>query len=233
MHDGGLEFVRFKRNRHRLKRTGFVHRKPRSPATLAGIVAIHAGVIAALVLIRSEYVSPVNGPFPISFYPAPTPPPAAPEPEPRARTDRPVDSRTPVTAIPDDSAIIRVDRSAPIIPTGGDAGTAERIEPLPLPTPAAPVLVEATPDPRHAEAFQPPYPPAKQRLGEEGRVILKVLIGTDGRVKATEIVVSDDPAFSAVTVRQAMTRWRFRPATRDGVAVEAWRTMTVRFEMRR
>ncbi|WP_414901109.1 energy transducer TonB [Sphingomonas flavalba] len=215
---------------------GFVHRKPRSPATLAGVVAIHAGVIAALVLIRGDYVPKINGPFPISFYPAPDPPPPPPTPQPevRAKTDRPVDSRTPVTPTPDDSAIIRVDRSEPIILTGGDSDATDRVAPLPLPSPtAAPVLVEAAPDPRHAEAFQPPYPPAKQRLGEEGRVVLKVLVGTDGRVRATEIVASDDPAFSTVTVRQAMTRWRFRPATRDGVAVEAWRTMTVRFEMRR
>lgn len=60
---------------------------------------------------------------------------------------------------------------------------------------------------------------------------MKVLVGIDGRVKAVELVSADDPGFAEATRRQALRHWRFRPATRDGVPVESWRTMTVRFRM--
>ncbi len=58
-----------------------------------------------------------------------------------------------------------------------------------------------------------------------------MLIGTDGRVKRAERVSAASDAFWAATERRALDKWRFRPATRDGVPVEAWRTMTVRFEL--
>ena len=207
---------------------GFSHRKPRSPATLVGVVAIHAGVIAALVLIRSDYVPKINGSFPIAFYPAPKP--IQPPPQTQAKASNPVATSRPLPPDANDSVIIQTRTADPIILAGAPDGVpvTSTLPKLDVPIP---VLVEAAPDPRFARDFQPPYPPAKQRLGEEGRVVLRVLVGTDGRVKATEILASDDDAFSTVTVRQALGRWRFRPATRDGVAVETWRTLTVRFEM--
>ncbi|MBA2920969.1 TonB family protein [Sphingomonas sp. MAH-20] len=70
------------------------------------------------------------------------------------------------------------------------------------------------------------------RTGVEGITVVKVLIGTDGRVKQVAIVSTDDPLFADATERQALRRWRFRPATRDGIAVESWKQMTVRFELR-
>ncbi|OHT17736.1 Gram-negative bacterial tonB protein [Sphingomonas haloaromaticamans] len=70
---------------------------------------------------------------------------------------------------------------------------------------------------------------ARQEI--EGVVVVRVLIGADGRVKAVEQVSTTDPAFFEATKRQALRAWRFRPATRDGVAVESWRTMRVKFEM--
>jgi protein TonB len=104
------------------------------------------------------------------------------------------------------------------------------LPPQPTPTPM-PVLTRPQMDARYARDFQPPYPPSEQRAGREGLVSVRVLIGADGRVKQIEKIAAASDAFWAVTERQALTRWRFRPATRDGVAMEAWREMTVRFEM--
>jgi protein TonB len=41
----------------------------------------------------------------------------------------------------------------------------------------------------------------------------------------------DIAEFLAATRRQALAKWRFKPATLDGVAVESWKEMTVRFVM--
>jgi len=111
--------------------------------------------------------------------------------------------------------------------------------PIDLGPPARPVdpppalkLVFAELDPRYAGAFQPDYPASEQRREIEGVAKVRVLIGTDGRVKAVELVSTDSPGFFAETKRRALAKWRFTPATRGGVAEESWKTMTVRFEIR-
>lgn len=95
--------------------------------------------------------------------------------------------------------------------------------------PPAPVFTEASADPRYADQFQPLYPAEERRLGVEGLVKVRVLIGTDGRVKAIEPVSAASPGFLDATRRQALSKWRFRPATRDGVPIERWRIMRVNF----
>ena len=87
-------------------------------------------------------------------------------------------------------------------------------------------------DGRFAGAFQPDYPASEQRRGIEGVVKVRVLIGTHGRVKAVELVSTDSPGFFEETRRRALAKWRFKPATRGGVAEESWKVMTVRFQIR-
>lgn len=98
-------------------------------------------------------------------------------------------------------------------------------------TKPAPVVVDAVVDPRYAANYQPEYPSSERRLGNEGRVVVKVLIGTDGRVKQVEMVSSPSSSFFEATRRRALEKWRFKPGTRDGVPMETWKTMAVRFVM--
>ena len=96
-----------------------------------------------------------------------------------------------------------------------------------------PVIVGPQVDPRFAAALQPEYPPSMVRAEQEGAVVIRVLIGTDGRVKEAVIVSAATNDFAEVTKRQALRKWRFKPGTRDGVLQEGWRTMNVRFELPR
>ncbi len=96
---------------------------------------------------------------------------------------------------------------------------------------ADPVFVGARINPGYANALQPVYPPGMIRAEMEGFATVRVLIGTDGRVKQVEAVKASDPAFLDATRKQALAKWRFLPATRDGEAVESWREMTVRFQL--
>ena len=70
-----------------------------------------------------------------------------------------------------------------------------------------------------------------QRLGIEGSVTVRVLVGSDGRPLRIEAVKVDQDSFLTATRDWAMKHWRFAPATRDGEPYEEWRTMTVRFTM--
>lgn len=216
-----------------MQREGYAQRKSLSPTALTATIAIHAAGLAAILLIRGDYVPSLKPAIfttiPILSDPPPPPPTNVDPPKSRGRVERPVDQPKPVQPTRTDSAEIIIRPVDPILPSGGGADPvieATRIDP------PAPVLVDPSPDPRFAGAFQPPYPPAMQRMGREGKVVVRVLIGSDGRVKSANIVASDDEAFSSVTLRQALSRWRFRPATRDGAPVEGWKTLTVRFEMK-
>jgi periplasmic protein TonB len=78
----------------------------------------------------------------------------------------------------------------------------------------------------------PPYPSRSRRRGEQGTVMLHVLVGADGSVERVEIAASsgfdalDDAALA--TVRE---RWRFVPARRDGVPAESWVMVPIRFAL--
>jgi len=77
---------------------------------------------------------------------------------------------------------------------------------------------------------KPPYPLLARRLGEQGVVLLRVHVRADGNVAEAEIKQSsgstllDDSALR--TVRES---WRFLPARLDGVPVESWVEVPIRF----
>ena len=94
--------------------------------------------------------------------------------------------------------------------------------------------VGAKPDPRALAFFQPDYPPSALRLEQEGTVILRVRVGTDGRIlEAIVLSSSGYDSLDRAAVMQALRKWRFTPATENGVAVESWVKAPVRFELKR
>lgn len=163
--------------------------------------------------------------------PKPKPPEVKPEAK-RQPEQQPTRVTTPPTDMPPvGNAPTVLTTQDPIAPSAG-AGTGPTIiveKPLP---PAKPPLVLAQLDPRFAGSFQPDYPASEQRRGVEGVAKVRVLIGTDGRVKAVEAISSDSPGFFEETRRRALSKWRFKPATRGGIAEESWQVMTVRFQIR-
>ena len=210
-----------------------------NPASLGVALGINAVVVGALFFAAPKLGIFEPPPRPIEGYNVPiVPPPPEPQPEPLTpRVERVTD--TPVAPQP-----LRVDAfetpiatdTGPIFATGTatiDPGpiTGTGTDPIPLPTPAPPVLVQPGIDPRYADDFQPSYPAEERRAGREGRVVVKVLVGTDGRVKRLERVSAATDAFWRATERQALSRWRFTPGTRDGAPMEAWRTMTLTFRL--
>lgn len=108
----------------------------------------------------------------------------------------------------------------------GSGGETIAVESVP-----APPLIAAQLDPRYAGSFQPDYPAYEQRNAVEGVVKVRVRVGTDGRVKAVELVSATSPGFFAETRRRALAKWRFVPAKRGDATEESWVLMTVRFKL--
>jgi periplasmic protein TonB len=126
----------------------------------------------------------------------------------------------------------------PSFPIGGTLGEETKIAAVdidkivkPEILPPAPIFKSAVRDPRFAGMFQPNYPVAMLQREIEGTVTIRVLIGTDGRVRQANVIKAATPEFAAATEKQALTKWRFKPATRGGEQVEDWQTLTVRFDI--
>lgn len=131
---------------------------------------------------------------------------------------------------------------APPAPPGAAAMAAPEAPPAP-PAPPAPANAPAPPGPASApSAAAPPAPPAPPVMpaprypaeaaaaNQSGRVVLKLLVGTDGRVKDV-VVETSEPAgvFDAATVEAART-WVLSPSIEDGRPVEGWVRVPVDFD---
>jgi protein TonB len=78
----------------------------------------------------------------------------------------------------------------------------------------------------------PMYPAQARRRSQQGTVALRILVGVDGRVERVEIVRSSGfDSLDEAAVETVRTRWRFVPAQRDGVAVESWVEVPIRFAL--
>jgi len=75
----------------------------------------------------------------------------------------------------------------------------------------------------------PVYPSWARDAGVTGQVLLKVLVGKDGRVRRVVIEKNVDGLGEAA--REALARWVFRPARMNGAAVSTWVAIPVRFEL--
>lgn len=202
-----------------------------SPFGISATIAVHAAAVGIFLLMPKEMIDTLKPPT-IWGRNIPLPDPPKPD-KPKAQEKNPLQDARPDQPFVRDSVIADAsdnifDGGTTIIlpPPGGGAGETTIIDP-----PKDPVLTEALPDPKAMRDFQPNYPPSMQRAQEEGKVTVRVRIGADGRVLAVEKLFATNDDFWAVTERQALRKWRFRPATRDGVAVEGLKIMTVHFKL--
>lgn len=85
--------------------------------------------------------------------------------------------------------------------------------------------------PRPVGAVQPEYPAAARDLGVDGRVLCSVTIDERGGVASVEVVESASPLL-ADAARDALLRWSFEPATRNGQAVSSTVIIPVQFKLR-
>ncbi len=91
-------------------------------------------------------------------------------------------------------------------------------------------LPESATPPQRLGSSDPQYPEEARRSGQEGLVILKIVIDEEGRVTAVEVLRGDDP-FAPAAVRAVRT-WRYRPATLGGTPISIYRIVKVPFRLR-
>lgn len=150
--------------------------------------------------------------------PKPVPAPAPPEPS-VAEAVRPI-ARSPATAL------------APRPQTT----TAQAVQP------AAQQAKPVTAQPKSEQGVQgvrpnsgnptPSYPGMSRRRGEEGQVVLQVVVGTDGRVASLSVAQSSGFRRLDKAALDAVRQWRFQPARRGSTPVRSVARIPIRFALR-
>jgi len=78
----------------------------------------------------------------------------------------------------------------------------------------------------------PAYPALSRRLGEEGRVLLRVYVHADGSAGQVEVRESSGYERLDRAAREAVARWRFVPARQGERPVAAWVLVPISFSLR-
>ncbi len=109
----------------------------------------------------------------------------------------------------------------PAIESRGPGGSAE----------PEPAISSAGIDLRHP-LTQPPYPMSSRRVGEEGAIVIDILVGVDGRVRDAKVSRSSGfERLDQAALSEAKQHWRLKPAARNGVPFEQWLTLKVVFRL--
>lgn len=86
--------------------------------------------------------------------------------------------------------------------------------------------------PRVVKSVYPDYPMAARAQRLEGVVLLELVIEADGRVGDVAVVSSPHPDLIPPAIA-CVRKWRFTPATEDGVKTASTATMEVSFTLQR
>lgn len=210
----------------------------------AGLWALQSGLMrqAAEIIIPAEVLSEFLTPAPPAAPPAPPvpqphkPTPAPPKPTPPKPTPpKPRPAPTPAPApMP---LAIAAPTPAPAAPVGvvQQQPAAAPVEAAPAPAPAAPAappgpaIIQPSSDASHLNNPKPVYPAVSKRLGEQGKIVLRVLIGTDGLPQKIEIKQSSGYERLDRQAVDTVSRWRFVPGTRNGVPEAMWYLQPINF----
>lgn len=200
----------------------------------AATAVLHVVVFSALLShepARSAFIA--AAPIMVDWIRAPQPEEARPEPpKPRPKPIR----RQPKLVEPPPVITTQPEAPSPVLantpPTPEPPPAPEPVAVAPAPAPA-PVAMETPPvfDAAYLDNPSPAYPSASRKAGEQGRVVLRVLVNPAGR--ADEVEVRSSSGFRRLddSARETVLRWKFVPAKRGAQAVKAWVLIPISFRL--
>ena len=206
---------------------------------MAGLWALHSGLLKRAtewvipVAVVSEVPPPPPPPPPPQIKPPPPPPPALPvrpslASTPLALAPEPVPQPTQTTAArptlaataPVNAAVSAI---APVAPAPSVVVPA---------APAAPTKVDLPTTVADYQTKSPPvYPAMSKRMGEQGRVVMRVLIGADGVPQQAEVQQSSGHGRLDRAAADAVMRWRYVPGKLGGVPETMWFQVPIEFKL--
>lgn len=217
----------------------------RTPVIIVTVVLFHVAALWALqtgllrrtleIMVRaevlSEFITPPAPKLDVSMPPPPEPrrpPRPAKQPAVRPTTRQPMAIADP-TPVPDaPTGVLMAQPTAPPIAT--PVAPAAPVAPTASPAPPAPVRLELpSSDADYLNNPKPAYPILSKRLGEQGKVVVRVLIGPDGLAKKGEIRTSSGYQRLDQAALATVMSWRFVPGKRSGVPEAMWFNIPLNF----
>lgn len=222
-----------------------VYGRAERPSKLAGIgaaIALHA--IVVYLLLQFEPVrSALTAAAPIVVRLV-SPPPAVekrvepPKPlpvKPRVQRPKPVVQPPLITAITEAPAPFVAPAPPPMPLPPVDAPTAPSAAAVSAPSaPAAPPAPVIPPNFNADYLNNPPpaYPALSRRMGEEGKVVLRVFVNEQGLPAKVELRTSSGFSRLDSVALETVRQWKFVPARRGDQAVAAWVLVPISFSLR-
>jgi periplasmic protein TonB len=163
-------------------------------------------------LVMPEPAPEVAPPPPQMAQPVPTPPAPMPEPV--------------VTTVPEPAAITVPVPPAPVAVAAPQAVAPPEAEEPEIPMTAQMLTAVYLSNPK------PSYPGISRRLGEQGTVFLRVFVTMAGDPSRVELKTSSGYPRLDQSAQAAVQRWKFVPARRGELAVDAWVVVPIKFSLK-
>ena len=211
---------------------------------LVALWALHTGLLRRMaevvvpVMMVSQSEPPPPPPVVKPAEPLKPPPPVTPKPPPQQPVMTPPPSpppTTPAPVAPEPAPVLAAPAAtAATVPSPPPAPAVATPAPALVAAPSAPVKVEL-PNSKADYLHNPPpeYPPMSVRRGEQGQVLLKVLIGADGLPQKVELLNSSGFERLDKAALEAAMRWRYVPGKRGGVAEAMWYQVPMVFNLKK
>ena len=167
-------------------------------------------------------------PRPLPVVKETSPPPATPSPQTSAQPALPVPATAPSNAstpLAPGVAVGIAPQTAPAGP-GQPSSTITTASGAPPPRPS---IEQPSSDAQYLQNPKPTYPVISKRLGEHGKVVVRVLIGVDGLVQNSEIHQSSGFDRLDQAALATVMRWRFVPGKRNGIPEAMWFNVPINF----
>lgn len=194
---------------------------------LGVVIGLHVGVFLLVLAAKTVMPQIMEMPLVVDLLQPPEAekPPVA-KPLPMVKPQPVKQQRTPTPKAP--TPVIEATNSnvpAPAAPVVAPA------EPKPAPAPAAEPVSQARFDADYLKNPAPAYPPLSRRMGEEGKVILRVLVNPQGTADSVDIKTSSGSVRLDEAAQKTVRNWKFIPAKRGDTAVQSWVLVPIIFKL--
>ncbi|WP_434517007.1 TonB family protein [Dechloromonas sp. ARDL1] len=198
----------------------------RRSGLLGIVIGTHIGII--LIVMASKTVVPQIMEMPLIvdlIQPAQEKPPEA-KPLPVVKPQPVRQQPTPQKHVP----VVEATQSTLPAPAAPVA-TPPEVKPAPPAPPAPEPVVQARFDADYLKNPAPPYPPLSRRMGEEGKVILRVSVTPAGTAESVEIKTSSGSQRLDESAQKTVRTWKFIPAKRGSEAVQSFVLVPIIFKL--
>ncbi len=215
------------------------------PAAVAtAVVLLHAGGLYALqsgllrraveLVVPIEMLSQIITPAQPLVQPPPPQPKPTPAPQPKTQAKAPAPAPQPLALrdnTPSPTAPQGIATPAPPAPPM-EVAQATAAVPAAAAAPATPAKVELpSSEADYLNNPPPAYPPVSRRLGEMGKVMVRVYIGADGIAQKGEVRTSSGFERLDAAALAAALKWRYTPGKRGGTAEAMWVNVPINFTL--